>query len=94
MENTLNVENTILSIIADDARPLEVTERTREIIRIMAAYDAIFADLLEWFEKHWASDDSHNDDAHKHWETFREYLEKWLVDSITENTSTIPFKGI
>lgn len=94
MENTKNVENTIHAIIKDGTHPLQVTSQTREIITIISAYRCLYADLLEWFGKYMASDDSLNEEAYQHWQPFLDYLEKWLVASITENTCSTPFKGI
>ena len=94
MENTMNVENTIHEIIKDGTHPLQVTSQTREIITIISAYRCLYADLLEWLGKYMASDDRLNEEACQHWQPFLDYLEKWLVASITENTCSTPFKGI
>ena len=93
MENK-NVESTIHAILQDGQHPLQVTSQTREILTIISAYRCLYADLLEWFEKYHASDDRLNDEAFKHWQPFIDYLEKWLVESITQNTCSTPFKGI
>lgn len=93
MENK-NVESTIHAILQDGQHPLQVTSQTREILTIISAYRCLYADLLEWLEKYHASDDSLNDEAFKHWQPFIDYLEKWLVESITQNTCSTPFKGI
>lgn len=93
MENK-NVESTIHAIIKDGQHPLEVTSQTREILTIISAYRCLYAELLEWVAKHQASDDGMNEEAYNHWHPFLEYLERLLVESITENTCSTPFKGI
>lgn len=93
MENK-NSESTILAILKDGQHPLEVTSQTREILTIISAYRCLYADLLEWLEKFMGSDESLNDEAFQHWQPFVDFLEKLLVDSITENTCSTPFKGI
>lgn len=93
MENTKNVESIIHAAITDGTHPLEVTPRTREIISIISALRVVYGDLNEWLEKHWPSP-SQTDEAFNAMKPFLEFLEKCLVNSITDNTSSTPFKGI
>ena len=93
MENTQNVENTIHAIITDGTNPLPVSSRTREIISIISSTRVVYASLYDWIEKHWASK-SMTDEAYNASRPFFEYLEKCLVDSISENTMSLPFNGI
>ena len=88
-----NVESIIHAAITDGTHPLEVTPRTREIISIISALRVVYGDLIGWLDKHWPSS-SQTDEAYNSMKPFLEFLERCLVNSITENTSTTPFKGI
>ncbi len=94
MENTQNVENTIHAIITDGTNPLQVSPRTREIISIISSARVVYASLCEWYDKHWVSNESLTDEAYNASRPFFEHLDKCLVDSISENTMSLPFNGI
>ena len=94
MENKQNVENTIHAIITDGTHPLSVTSRTREIVSIISSARVTYADLIDWLSKYWDSDEALNDEAYNAITPFFEYLDKCLVDSITDNTMSLPFDGI
>lgn len=94
MENTQNVEKTIEAILRDNSKPLQVTDRTREILAIIAAQDVVLGELLQWIEKHYNAGDSVTDEACGALRPAREYLQTWLLHSIQENTSGVPFEGI
>jgi hypothetical protein len=89
----MNVESSIHTAIMDGSHPLEVTSRTREMIGIITALRVVYADLNGWLEKHWPSY-TETDEAFNAMKPFLEFLEGRLMDSITDNTSSTPFKGI
>ena len=94
MENTLSIERQIEAILSDKTKTLQVTERTREILAIIANYDVVLGDFLQWLEKHYNESDERTDEVCEALRPCREYLQTWLLHSIRENTGGVPFEGI
>lgn len=94
MENTESIERQIEAILSDKTKTLQVTERTREILAIIAKYDVVLGDFLLWLEKHYNGSDKTTDEACEALRPCREYLQTWLLHSIAENTAGLPFEGI
>lgn len=94
MENTQNVESTIHAIITDGSQPLNVTLRTREMLSIISSARVTYASIIEWLSVYWASNESMTDEAYNATEPLFEYLDKLLLDSISDNTMSVPFNGI
>ena len=94
MENTQSIERQIEAILSNKNETLQVTERTREILAIIAQYDVVLGDFLLWLEKHYNESDELRDKACEALRPSCEYLQTWLLHSIRENTCCVPFEGI
>lgn len=94
MENTQSIERQIHAILSDNTKPLQVSDRTREMLAIIAGYEVVLGDFLQWIEKHYNGSDKTTDEVCEALRPCREYLQTWLLHSIAENTAGIPFEGI
>lgn len=94
MEKKKNVDATILEILSDESKQIQVTPQTREIIRIISANNQIYSDLLDWVEKYFSCDEQRNDEIFRKWDVFRDCLNEWLLASITDKMGSLDFKGI
>ncbi len=93
-DNEKTIAQTILEAV-ENTDQLAVTERTKNLIQIVARCNVLFEDIAEWVTTYWATNpDDAMEEVYEATKGVNDFLEKQLTLSVTDNLGTGGFTGI